>query len=121
MFRHTSNALFELLLVEDNPTDAGLIQANLRVGLGKVIISRVERLSEAFAAVSVQAFSVVLLDLNLPDCSGIETFRRFAARSNGTPVVVLSGMEDTDTAIKTMGAGAEGYVQKGQFVAQTLA
>ena len=117
----TSNALFELLLVEDNPADAGLIQANLRMGLEKVNISRVERLSEAVAAISSHAFSAVLLDLNLPDCSGIATFHRFAASSNGTPIVVLSGMEDADTAIKAMEAGAEDYVQKGRFDSQTLA
>ncbi|MCP4174516.1 MAG: fused response regulator/phosphatase [Fuerstiella sp.] len=117
----TSKSPFELLLVEDNPADAGLIQANLRMGLGKVSISRVERLSEAVAAISSKAFSVVLLDLNLPDSTGLETFRRFAECSNGTPIVVLSGMEDAEMAIKAMGAGAEDYVQKGQFDAQTLA
>jgi DNA-binding response OmpR family regulator len=116
----TSNALFELLLVEDSPTDTGLIQANLRMELRKVTISRVERLSEAVAAISDRAFSVVLLDRNLPDRSGIETFRRFAERSNGTPIVVLSGMEDADTSIKAMGAGRTTMCRKGSFTLKPL-
>ncbi len=112
---------FELLLVEDNAADAGLIQAHLRVGLAGIEVSRVERLSAAIDALATGRFSVVLLDLNLPDSSGVETFRRLSAKSNNTPIVVLSGMEDAETAIEAVGAGADDYVQKNHYDAQTLA
>ena len=113
---------FDLLLVEDSSADAGLIQANLRIGLGSnVVVRRVERLSEAFNAIADHLFSAVLLDLNLPDSSGVDTFHQFSAQSNGVPVIILSGMEDSNTAIEAVGAGAEDYVQKGDFDAQVLA
>ena len=112
---------FELLLVEDNSADAGLIQAHLRIGLGTVTVRHVERLADAFIAVDEHTYSAVLLDLNLPDSSGVETFHRFSAQSNGVPVIVLSGMEDSNTAIEAVSAGAEDYVQKGDFDANILA
>gem|GEM_PF-2430412 len=43
----TSESSLKLLLVEDSPADAGLIQANLRIGLGTVDVHRVDRLSTA--------------------------------------------------------------------------
>ncbi|MEQ9407891.1 MAG: SpoIIE family protein phosphatase [Fuerstiella sp.] len=112
---------FELLIVEDSAADAALIQANLRVGLGKVNLRRVDRLSAAIEALATETYNVVLLDLNLPDSSGVETFRRLSARSAGTPIIVLSGMEDAETAIEAVGAGADDYVQKSHYDAQTLA
>lgn len=112
---------FDLLLVEDSVEDAGLIQASLKVGLGQIVVSRVDRLSAAIAALAKQQYSVVLLDLNLPDSSGVSTFRELSACSNGTPIVVLSGMDDAETAIEAVGAGADDYVQKSHYDAQTLA
>ncbi|MEZ6125423.1 MAG: SpoIIE family protein phosphatase [Planctomycetaceae bacterium] len=113
--------IVNLLLVEDSATDAVLIQASLHRGLGKVAILRVERLEEAIEQVRRSAFSAVLLDLNLPDSSGVTTFRRFSEVCNGTPVVVLSGMDDQTTAMEAVMAGAEDYVQKGRYDSETLA
>ena len=111
----------KLLLIEDSLTDAGLIQANLRIGLGTVDVHRVDRLSAAIAVLAVDSFSAILLDLNLPDSSGLDTFHRLAARSNGTPVIVLSGMDDSTTAIAAVSSGADDYVQKNHYEAHTLA
>lgn len=117
----TANPEIELLLVEDSSSDAMLIQANLRIGLGEVGISTVERLGSAIEALQSRSFSAILLDLNLPDSSGVDTFRRLLSNCNGTPIVVLSGMEDEQTAMDAVGAGADDYVQKLHFDAQTLA
>lgn len=110
----------KLLLIEDSSTDAALIQASLRLGMPLAHVTHVERLTAALECVRQQHFSAVLLDLNLPDSSGVPTFRRLSAACDGTPIVVLSGMEDTETAIQAVAAGAEDYVQKNQFDAQAL-
>lgn len=117
----TADSPMQLLLVEDSAPDAALIQANLKLGLGAVVVSRAERLSAAIAATEHTKFDVVLLDLNLPDSAGVETFRQLSAKCHGTPIVVLSGMDDTETAIRAVAAGAEDYVQKSHYDAQTLA
>lgn len=119
--RMTADSPMQLLLVEDSAPDAGLIQANLKLGLGSIIVSRVERLADGIVAADQTTFDVVLLDLNLPDSTGVETFRQLSAKCNGTPIVVLSGMDDTETAIRAVAAGAEDYVQKSHYEAQTLA
>jgi len=110
----------KLLLIEDSSTDAALIRASLRLGLPRAEVTHVERLQAAVECVRQQRFSAVLLDLNLPDSSGVPTFRRLSSACDGTPIVVLSGMEDTETAIQAVAAGAEDYVQKNQFDAQAL-
>lgn len=117
----TTPPTFELLLVEDSPADAGLIQANLKIGLGSIEVARVDRLSSAVELLAKRRFSAILLDLNLPDSTGLETFRRLSAESNGTPIVVLSGMEGSDTALEAVGAGADDYVHKQHYDANTLA
>ncbi|MEZ6062336.1 MAG: fused response regulator/phosphatase [Planctomycetaceae bacterium] len=110
-----------LLLVEDNPDDAGLAQVYLRLGFGSVDITRVERLADAISAAAERKFDAVLLDLNLPDSSGVETFHKLSARLNGVPIVVLSGMDNNDMAAAAVGAGAEDFVIKGRYDADTLA
>ncbi len=111
----------DLLLVEDNPDDAGLVQAYLRVGFGKISVTRVARLDDALTAAAGREFSAVLLDLNLPDSTGVGTFHRMSASLNGTPIVVLSGLDNNDMAAAAVGAGAEDYVIKGRYDADTLA
>ena len=56
----TSESSLKLLLVEDSPADAGLIQANLRIGLGTVDVHRVDRLSAAVEVLARDVFSVIL-------------------------------------------------------------
>ena len=111
----------KILLVEDNSADAGLIQANLRVGLGAVEVTRVDRLSGATDSLRQTGFSTVLLDLNLPDSSGLDTFHQLSSVQPGTPIVVLSGMDDSETAIEAVAAGAGDYVQKNDYNAHILA
>ncbi len=55
---------------------------------------------------------VVLLDIRMPGLSGVETLRRIKVLSQETPVVMISGTEDLDTARQTLGMGASDYVTK---------
>ena len=50
-------------------------------------------------------FDVVLLDLSLPDSSGLETFFVMRAQADRAPIVILSGNDDEMTAIKAVQAG----------------
>ena len=115
------NDSLEILLIEDNSADAALIKANLRVGLGKVGVAHANRLKDAIDTLATRPVGVVLLDLNLPDSSGLSTFHQLTAKSHGVPVVILSGMDDADTAVKAVAAGADDYVQKNSCDPHTLA
>lgn len=109
-----------VLLVESSAAQAGLIKARLYEGLGEVRILRVDRLSAALEVLGRHQFSVVLVDLDLPDCSGVETFRRICAQANGIPIVVLSEAAEPGAAQEALSAGADDCVTKQHSNADTL-
>ena len=65
-----------VLLIEDNPGDADLIRLRLVESDSAVKVSCVDRLADGLAFLAKEPPSVVLLDLNLPDSRGAETFRK---------------------------------------------
>jgi DNA-binding response OmpR family regulator len=111
----------KVLLVEDNPGDARLLQEGLADSPATHLqLTHVQRLGDAVSALSSNHFDVVLLDLSLPDSQGFETFRRLRLRSNGVPVIVLSGVDDEQLALKAVQKGAQDYLVKGQVATSSL-
>jgi diguanylate cyclase (GGDEF)-like protein len=110
----TQDASVRVLLVEDNPGDARLVEILLsEVGTTSFEITHAERLSEALEHLSRSEYDVILLDLSLPDSSGVETVDQMRAAVHHMPVVVLSGQDDEDTALRAIQGGAEDYLLKG--------
>ena len=100
-----------ILVVEDNPDQADM----LAVGLGtfyRYDVEVADRLAAACEAVGRRP-DVVLLDLGLPDCRGLETFRRLAARAPDIPIIVLTGSDDKAVAGEAVRLGAQDYLVKG--------
>jgi DNA-binding response OmpR family regulator len=85
----------QVLLIEDNPGDADLVRLRLVEGKTPVNVSCFSRLSDGLASLAAQPPTVVLLDLNLPDSRGPETFRKVLEKAPDVPVVILSGQEAT--------------------------
>jgi len=105
-----------VLLVEDNPGDARLIETYLGNGNHeRFSLLCVSRVSEALQAIEEIAPDAILLDLGLPDSQGIETLDRVAACCDGTPVIVLTGLDDEELALKAIRRGAQDYLPKGGF------
>ena len=106
-----------VLLIEDNPGDARLIREMLADSKGAVFdMELADRLSTGLAhlAGGNGDFDVILLDLSLPDSSGIDTFVRTGAQAKNVPIVVLTGLYDTELAILAVQNGAQDYLVKGQ-------
>ena len=83
----------KVLLVEDSPSDAELIQEHLgQFEFEQFEITVAERLDEAVARVRQEPFDVLLLDLSLPDSTGRETFLRMQQAAPQVPLVVLTGV-----------------------------
>ncbi|MFO7322338.1 MAG: ATP-binding protein [Chloroflexota bacterium] len=102
-----------VLLVEDNIVEARLLQEMLRDSkVSTFEVTRVERLAEAVETAKNDRFDVILLDLSLPDASGIETFRRLHHAVDRTPIVVLTGLEDETIALTALQEGAQDYLTK---------
>jgi len=99
-----------ILLVEDDPALHEVMTQNL-LALGH----RVEGASTVASAGHwwrVQTFDAVLLDLNLPDGSGLTVLREARARGDKTPVIVLTARNRTEERIAGLDAGADDYVGK---------
>jgi len=109
-----------VLLIEDNPGDADLVRLRLVEGNPPVQVDCVHRLSEALASLTVEMPSLVLLDLNLPDSRGAETFRKILEKAPNVPVVVLSGQDDEALAIKAVTQGVQDYLIKGDITSKQL-
>jgi len=110
----------QVLLIEDNPGDADLVRLRLIEGKSPVNVNCVNRLSDGLASLSLETPSVVLLDLNLPDSRGAETFRRVMEHSPNVPVVVLSGQDDEILASKALHQGVQDYLVKGDISSKHL-
>jgi DNA-binding response OmpR family regulator len=104
-----------ILLIEDNPGDADLIRIRLVEAHSDLPVCCVNRLSDGLACLSNDPPAVVLLDLDLPDCKGAETFRRILNKAPGIPVVILSGQYDEEFAAKAVHQGVQDYLVKGTF------
>ena len=110
----TEHPSVRVLLVEDNPGDARLVEILLSEAGPEFEVSHAGRLGEALEELDRSGFDVVLLDLSLPDSSGFETVERVRMAVPQMPVVVLSGRDDEQIALRALQGGAEDYLVKGQ-------
>jgi DNA-binding response OmpR family regulator len=104
----------KVLLLEDNDVDAALATVQLgRLPNSRVL--RVEDLSQAFQIFAEgEQFDLIVLDLGLPDCQGLETFFRLRSRSGDTPIVVLTSEDDDSVADQVVAYGAQDFIPKGK-------
>jgi len=99
-----------VLLVEDDPATSRSIElmlthANLNVyctDLGE----------DGIDLAKLYDYDLILLDLNLPDMSGHEVLRQLRLAKIETPILILSGSDDTDNKIRGFGFGADDYMTK---------
>jgi signal transduction histidine kinase len=110
----------QVLLIEDNPGDADLVRLRLIESKTRVDVNCVNRLADGLASIESTPPSVVLLDLNLPDSQGSETFRKILEKAPGVPVVILSGQEDEALAMKAIHQGVQDYLVKADLTSGTL-
>ena len=110
-----------VLLIEDNPTDVLLIREFLSTSVKVPYrLTHADRLTSGLAHMRSGAFSIVLLDLDLPDGSGLGTFEAVHAEAPGMPVIVLTGNNDDGVAIEAVQKGAQDYLVKDQVTAGLL-
>jgi DNA-binding NarL/FixJ family response regulator len=113
--------LFNVLLIEDNPGDARLFEEYLvHAKFPKFTVQHYDRLSTGLARAVVGDVDVVLLDLNLPDSQGIDTVVGARAALPDVPIVVLTGIQDQDVAVRAVQEGAQGLLFKNRVDDKSL-
>jgi signal transduction histidine kinase len=114
-------APLHILLVEDDPGDALLTQTLVRRAGLNTLWSVAARLSDVDFGLLDSWADCVLVDLDLPDCDGLEAVGTIQRRAPRLPVVVVSGNHDRDLALRAVHAGAQDYLIKGRVDADQLA
>ena len=103
----------KILLMEDNPGDARLIREMLADAGGQgFAIEWVSRLAEGLERLGRGGIDLVLLDLDLPDSQGLDTFIKAHAQAPQVPFVVLTGLADETLALTAVRKGAQDYLFK---------
>src|SRR5256885_4251973 len=104
----------QTLLVDDHPLIHQIIPTLLRKAIGDhVMVQSAENLEEALDCARRNAqLELILLDLGLPGCTGIEALVRLRERCPEAKIVVLSASEDAESIQAAFRAGATGYIPK---------
>jgi len=110
----------QVLLVEDSPTDVLLAQEALEEGQRFRLI-HTERLGKALDLLRSDDFNVVLLDLGLPDSQGLDTLLQLRRSNPVIAIIVMTGLDDEELALRAVQEGAQDYLVKSQLQANTLA
>lgn len=107
-----------ILLVEDNPADARFAEELLSTPEYELV--KATTLAQAFLHLSEKIIDVILLDLALPDSTGLATLASLIGETKKLPIVVLSGMEDLETAVESLKQGAKDYILKSKLDEEIL-
>jgi diguanylate cyclase (GGDEF)-like protein/PAS domain S-box-containing protein len=110
----------KVLLVEDNPGDARLVYEMLGSDSALTELQTVTNLTAAINFMKAKTFDVVLLDLSLPDSSGLDTLRKALESAPTTAFVVMTGLDDELVGDQAVQLGAQSYLVKGQYDDQIL-
>ncbi len=105
-----------VLLVEDNELDALVLQQSIALAaLGEFRVVHARNLAEARRFLQSRTYSVIIADLGLPDANGLTALTGLLGASPGTPIVVVTGGDDTSLGTEAVRAGAQDYLLKGSY------
>lgn len=107
-----------VLLVEDDDGDALIVEDLLERSAEPVQLRHVRTLAEALDV--SPGFDCALLDLNLPDATGVDGLRRLRAAFDKLAILVLTGLDDERQGIAAVDAGAQDYLVKGRVSGELL-
>lgn len=99
-----------VLLVEDDPTTSKSIE--MMLASANLNVYATDLGEEGIDLAKLYDYDIILLDLNLPDMTGHEVLRQLRVAKVNTPILILSGMDDTESKIKGFGFGADDYLTK---------
>ncbi|MCI0713474.1 MAG: HAMP domain-containing histidine kinase [Chloroflexi bacterium] len=111
-----------VLLVEDDETHALLLRRQLqRSTLAYFTIEHTTTVQETVDMLGDRHFDAILLDLNLFDSRGENTFQTVVPHASGIAIIVMTGRDDLDLATKLVSEGAQDYLVKGDYTPDTIA
>ncbi len=111
----------KILLFEDNLGDARLFAETLKdIPSQRYEIIHVNSLSEGLTALGNKTVDIILLDLGLPDSQRLDTLIKLKSHVLGIPIVVLTGNDDEEIALRAVQQGAQDYLVKQKINAEVI-
>jgi DNA-binding NtrC family response regulator len=111
----------KILLIEDNSGDAFLIEEHLdEFASFSYKLKIIETLAEALSILKEQLFDIILLDLELPDSYGINTFVSVRNENPLIPIIILTGHNNKTIESYALKKGAYDFLVKGQTEGRLL-
>lgn len=112
MRSHTAQKQFtRILLVEDDETIREYLTETLRGYAGYDVVSAAD-LASANMALETSTPDLLILDIGLPDGSGLELIAKLGATRPAMPILIISVLQDRETVVQALRAGASGYIVK---------
>jgi two-component system, cell cycle response regulator CtrA len=99
-----------ILLVEDDPTTSRSIE--LMLTHANLNVYSTDLGEEGIDLAKLYDYDLILLDLGLPDMNGLEVLRQLRAARIDTPILILTGSDDTEDKLRGFGFGADDYMTK---------
>ncbi len=107
--------IIKILLFEDNPGDAGLIEEMINESVYyNYQLVNVETLNEGLNYLKTNQIDIIILDLGLPDSNDIDTFNEVKSTNWEIPIIILTGLKDENMGINAVKKGAQDYLIKGE-------
>lgn len=113
----------KLLLVEDDRSDVFMFQSAIdecSINYGEILVAVCRTIEEAERALSEQKYDLILLDMYVPDSSGLEGFKRLILLFPEIPIVIHSGVYNPGLASEAIALGAQDYIVKGTMSNEDL-
>ncbi len=103
-----------LLIVEDVPEALAWLTDVARAAFPGITVAAARSVQQAAEKIAAEVWDMALVDLGLPDGSGLDVIRRLKARSPETMCIVSTVLGDDANIVAALSAGAQGYILKGQ-------
>lgn len=110
-----------VLLIEDSDIDATFVTRLLKSNPELPFeIDRARHISDALNMLGSSDYDITMLDLCLPDANGLESFEQIRALDARIPIVVFTGLDDEEMALRAIESGAQDFMAKGHVTGQML-
>lgn len=105
-----------ILVIEDNEIHLYLLKQYLTMSsLNISNISNAGSVEEALSVLETEKPDIIFLDLFLPDCEGLDSYKLIEQKIKSAAIVVISSLSDMNTTLEALALGAEDYLVKGEF------
>lgn len=115
------NTTLDILLIEDNLAEAGLIKDQLSEVKGQQYsVEHIQYLAQGLDLLRDRNFDVIILDLGLPDSQGLDTLTELRNHEKHTPAIVMTVLDDEEMALKSLDMDIQDYLIKSEITSSIL-